>query len=99
MSIKTVRNLTPDEVERVLDALEDMIAWTQNAGFATAREQRDFFEVRHRAHKVWSQSVHIIDDEDELSAASAAEWAAWDDELSAASAAEWAAWDAGRKRG
>lgn len=55
------RNLTPDEVEAVLDVLENMIAWTQNVGFASVREQRDFFEVRHRAHKVWSESVRTID--------------------------------------
>ena len=60
----TARNLTPDEVEAVLDALENMIAWTQNVGFATAREQRDFFEARYSAHEVWSRSVHIIDGEE-----------------------------------
>lgn len=54
------RNLTRDEVEKVLNALENMIAWT-------ARYSRmegchpDFRYVRDKAIKVYDKSVAIFD--------------------------------------
>lgn len=55
------RNLTPDEVEAVLDVLENMIAWTARVRQPTEQEQLIFIDIRDEAHKVWSESVRTID--------------------------------------
>ena len=57
----TGRNLTPDEVEKVLYALENMIAWTTRVRQPNEQSQLDFIDVRERAHEVYRTSVAIID--------------------------------------
>ena len=51
-------NLTPNEIEDVLDALENMIAWTANAPHAT---EESFRAAREAAHLVWQNAVTKID--------------------------------------
>lgn len=55
------RNLTPDEVEAVLDVLENMIAWTARVRQPTEQDQLDFIDIREKAHEVYRTSVGIID--------------------------------------
>jgi len=55
------RNLTPDEVEDVLDALENMIAWTARVRQPTESGQMEFIYVRAEAQEVYRKSVQIID--------------------------------------
>jgi len=57
----TGRNLTPDEVEDVLDALENMIAWTARVRQPTEQDQLDFIDIREKAHEVYRTSVAVID--------------------------------------
>ena len=51
-------NLTPNEIEDVLDALENMLAWTANASHATDEK---FRAAREAAHLVWQKSITKID--------------------------------------
>jgi hypothetical protein len=60
----TGRNLTPDEVEQVLDVLENMIAWTARVRQPSEQEQLDFIDIRENAHEVYRTSVAIIDGEE-----------------------------------
>ena len=55
------RNLTIDEVEAVLDALENMIAWTARVRQPTEQDQLDFIDIREKAHEVYRTSVAVID--------------------------------------
>jgi len=61
MSVKTGRNLTPAEVEDVLAALENMIAWTTRVRLPTEDDQWDFVNIRDSAHVVYSRSIRTID--------------------------------------
>jgi len=58
------RNLNPAEVEEVLDALENLIAWTARVRLPEDDDQWDFVNVRNSAHEVWARSVRIIDGEE-----------------------------------
>lgn len=51
-------NLTPNEVEGILDALENMLAWTASAPHATEDE---FRAAREAARLVWQSAVTKID--------------------------------------
>ena len=64
MSVKTGRNLNPAEVEEVLAALENMIAWTARVRLPTEDDQWDFINMRDSAHVVYSRSVRTIDGEE-----------------------------------
>jgi len=55
------RNLTPAEVEEVLDALENLIAWTARVRLPEDDDQWDFVNIRNSAHALWLRSVRIID--------------------------------------
>lgn len=61
MSVKTGRNLTPAEVEEVLDTLENLIAWTARVDLPEEDDQWDFINIRNHAHVVWLRSVRTID--------------------------------------
>lgn len=58
------RNLTPDEVEDILDKLENLIAITAMVnpeGFENPADWEIFAEHRDAAGEVWSKSARIID--------------------------------------
>lgn len=58
------RNLTPDEVEDVLDKLENLIAITSMVnpeGFDNPVDWDTFAEHRDMAGLVWSRAVRTID--------------------------------------
>lgn len=62
------RHLTIEEVENVLDALENMVVWTNPNNNLQSEE---FKSVRGAAWEVWRKSVRIIDgmefdDDDEV---------------------------------
>ena len=59
----TGRNLTPAEVQEVLDVLENMIAWTARIRQPTEQEQMSFVNIREKARAVWAMSVQTIDGE------------------------------------
>lgn len=52
------RHLTIEEVENVLDALENMVVWTNPNNNLQSEE---FKSVRDAAWEVWRKSVRIID--------------------------------------
>lgn len=58
------RNLTPDEVEDVLDKLENLIAITlmvTREGFVNPENHKIFLRRRNMAGLVWSRAVCTID--------------------------------------
>ena len=58
------RNLTPDEVEDVLDKLENLIAITSmvtREGFVNPENHKIFLQHRNMAGLVWSRAVRTID--------------------------------------
>lgn len=60
------RNLTPDEVEAVLDVLENMIAWTARVRLPTEQDQFNFIDIRDEAYAVYRKSIAIIDGIDNI---------------------------------
>lgn len=63
---RTPRNLTPDEVDTLLGALENLIAITSmvtREGFVNPENHKIFLQHRNMAGLVWSKSVRTIDGE------------------------------------
>lgn len=65
---KQGRNLTPDEVEEILDVVENFIAITSKVkreGIDNPLDWQTFVGDRARVCEVWSKMVNIIDGEED----------------------------------